>query len=121
MPIMPVRPAQQKPPDNDPKVRNSLSHGDISARAVGPSALVFGPYLGDFPFISRVPERVAMVDLFTSFQSLTAPPVMVRAAVSVPDFENSFWDLVDAAQTTHGLVVVGAVVVCAWLALRAFR
>lgn len=64
---------------------------------------------------------MAMVDLFTSFLSLTAPPVTMRAAVSMPDFENSFWDLVDAAQTTHGLIVVGAVVVCAWLALRAFR
>ncbi|WP_119779989.1 hypothetical protein [Oleomonas cavernae] len=72
-----------------------------------------------------------MVDLFTSFLSLTVPPVTIqavtvqattmRAAVSMPDFESSFWDLVDAAQTTHGLIVVGAVVVCAWLALRAFR
>ena len=118
---MPVRPAQQKPPGNDPKAPGRLPHGDISARKLGPSTLVFRPYLGDFPFISRVPKRVAMVDLFTSFLSLTAPPVAMRAAVTMPDFENSFWDLVDAAQTTHGLIVVGAVVACAWLALRAFR
>ncbi|MFZ2872384.1 hypothetical protein [Zavarzinia sp.] len=40
------------------------------------------------------------------------PPVEIR---------NSFDDLIDQAQTTHGLLVIGGVLVVAWLAFRVFR
>lgn len=40
------------------------------------------------------------------------PPVEIR---------NSFEDLLDQAQSTQGLLVIGGVLLLAWLAFRVFR
>lgn len=47
--------------------------------------------------------------------------VITRSDFPASGIRNSFDDLIDQAQTTHGLLVIGGVLVLAWLAFRVFR
>lgn len=47
--------------------------------------------------------------------------LITRSDFSSSGIRNSFDDLIDQAQTTHGLLVIGGVLVFAWLAFRVFR
>ncbi len=62
-----------------------------------------------------------MGGLVARLWEMTTAPAAPRSDIAMPDFTGSFYDLVDAAQTTHGMIVIAAVLACAWVAFRAFR
>lgn len=62
-----------------------------------------------------------MLDHVATLLNTAQASLQLRADVAMPDFDGTFWDLVDAAQTTQGLVVIAGVFVLSWLALKVFR
>lgn len=54
------------------------------------------------------------------YQGLITKALTVEADVS-SGIRSSFDDLIDQAQTTHGVLMIAGVLVLAWLAFRVFR
>ncbi|PWR25488.1 hypothetical protein [Zavarzinia aquatilis] len=47
--------------------------------------------------------------------------LVIRSDLPPVEIRNSFDDLLDQAQSTNGMLVIGGVLVLAWLTFRVFR